>query len=626
VNQLLAGSAGGRGLVGVFDPAGPDPRRFRAVSVPEGIAPAESPMVRVVINGEIFNLGELADELGILPASSVEAVLAAGYERWSRNLLARLRGSFALVVIDEREHRALIAADQAGGHSIYFHAAGERLEFASEVHLLLGLLPVRPAPDAVGVVHWFSDFPPPVGRTLYEGVHELRGGECFELSPAGWSRSDYWALRYEPPPALSQAEAADLLWASLVRAVESRLGESENVGLVMSAGVDSSAVAAAAVAVGRESGSTLRGYSAVFPGDPDERVDESERIDQLVAGLGLRNTQVRIEPGGSFALSLDWLEAWELPLGGPGHLVERPLLELAAADGVDALLDGQGGDEGFAVSSFWLADLLRAGRLASSLRMARRLPEGSSSWRGLYDEWRLYALRGAIPLRLHAAYRRSRNPYRHAPRFLTPESARLHVETDEVWDWKRRRGVPRWWAERSFLLTADRQAVGLGGYLRRRATLTGLKARPPLLDPDLIACLLRIPPELGFDPDLDRPLIRRGMEGRVPDAVRLSTRKSHLGPFFYDVVAGPDLEPIRRLFRLPQPEIGAYARIDAVRRMLDSPPGPADGNRLRWMIDVWRLATAECWLRYHEDPSIVETLRDRPLPQPRWTIHRNAEP
>jgi hypothetical protein len=112
------------------------------------------------------------------------------------------------------------------------------------------------------------------------------------------------------------------------------------------------------------------------------------------------------------------------------------------------------------------------------------------------------------------------------------------------------------------------------------------------------------------------------MERRVPDEVRLSTRKSNLAPFYYDGVAGPDLGPIRRLIGLPKPEIAAYVRMEAVHRMVDNPPRPTDGNRLRWMIDVWRLATAECWLRYQEDTNIVETLRDGRLPQPRWTVHK----
>ncbi len=286
----------------------------------------------MLIDGEIFNLAGLARELSLGQASP-EDVVAAGYERWSRDVLRRLRGSFALAVVDEREGRALIAADQAGGHSIYYRAEGNRLVVASEIRPLLGLLPSRPAPDPVSVVHWFSDNAAPTGRTLYQGIQELPGGDCFELSNLGWRRTTYWRPRYEPDAGLSTEGAAELLWDALLEAVRVRLQGSGLVGLVMSGGIDSAAVAAAAVEAAGEQGSAPRGYSAVFPGYPDQRVDESERIDALVKSLDLESTQVRIDPGGAFALSVDWLEAWELPLGGPGYLLERPLLELAAAAG-----------------------------------------------------------------------------------------------------------------------------------------------------------------------------------------------------------------------------------------------------------------------------------------------------
>src|SRR5205085_10478214 len=136
------------------------------------------------------------------------------------------------------------------------------------------------------------------------------------------------------------------------------------------------------------------------------------------------------------------------------------------------------------------------------------------------------------------------------------------------------RPVPAGFSERAFLLTADRHAIGVGDYTRRRALLAGLKARPPLLDPDLVECLLRIPPHLGFDPVFNRVLIRQALAGRVPDSIRLGTVKSHLGPFFYDAVAGPDLAPIRRALGRPGLEIGASAKVEAAPDTIAHPPPP----------------------------------------------------
>lgn len=625
MRQLLVGSVDGHGLAAVFDPEGPDAGRFRRLRDVAGSDAGPGQRMLIRLEGEVFNLAELSRELELPEASSAEEVLAAGAERWWRDLLPRLRGSFVLAVVDRRDPRALVAADQGAGHSVYLRRDGRRLLLASEIHLLLGLLPTRPGPDPVGVVHWFSDYPAPAGRTLFEGVEELPGGECIELSPSEWRTLPYWRPHYEPPDEdMSADEAAELLWTALVSGVGRRIGIGDEVGIVMSAGVDSAAVAAAAVAAG--GGRPLHGYSVVFPGHPDDRVDETERIDALTAALHLDGTQVRLEPVGSFASSLEWLRAWEVPLGGPGYLLERALLSVAADAGITAVLDGQGGDEGFAVSPFWLTDLLRQGRLAASLRAARQLPGAGASRRDALEAWYEHAWLGAIPARVHEAWRRHVRPTRHAPTFLRPEPARLHVETDDVWAWKRRHGVPAWWAEREFLLTADRQAVGVGAYLRRRAALAGVKARPPLLDPDLIDSLLRIPPHFGLDPVYDRVLIRRALAGRVPDSVRLWTRKSHLGPFFFDVVAGADLPAIRQVLERPRLEVEAFAERRAVQGMLDDVPAAADPGRLGWMIDVWRLVTAECWLRFQEDASLPDSLLEAGLPGPSWSIHARRAP
>lgn len=623
-STLLTGISDGGGLVGVVARNGVDERSAEAVrrlvdpqtllGAAPGTREAEGTR-RAVVAGEIFNLVEVAEAAGLPSGASAEAVVASGYERWGRGLLDRLRGSFALAVVDEARGGGLVAADAAGAHSIFFHAASGTLFFASEIHLLLRLLPTRPGPNRVAVVHWLSYASTgPVGETLYEGVHELTGGECFELSEAGWSRSRYWAPSFEQPAPLSLSEAGELLWSAFSGAVAARLGRGEDVAVLMSGGIDSSAVAAAAVAAAPARGSTVHTYSAVFPDYPS--LDDRERVDLLVETLRLRNTQARIEPSGGFSLSLDWLAAFELPLLDPAFLLDRPLLDLAAVDGTTAFLDGQGGDESFGAPVFWLADLFRAGRVLTSLRQARRLPAGGSArWRAALRAWCDYGLLGAIPPRLHRARRR------HRPLdvpFLTTENARLLVETDTVWDWKKL-DAPRWWAEKAYLVTADRQTGGIKSYLRLRGALAGLEARSALLDVDVIEAILRVPPQLDFDPVLDRVSFRAAMAGRVPDSVRLSPWKSDLGPFAFDGLTGGELEAVRDLFGRSA-EVYAYTRPDAVRRLANERPERLDGGGRDWSVSLWRLATIESWLRSQGDPSFAEDRR-RGLSAPRATVY-----
>jgi hypothetical protein len=280
------------------------------------------------------------------------------------------------------------------------------------------------------------------------------------------------------------------------------------------------------------------------------------------------------------------------------------LLDLARRDGVTGLLDGQYGDETFGAPTYLIADRLSRGGVLSSARLARALP---SAERSHWESWWEYGLVGLVPLGAQRITRRLRPP----SSYLTRESSRLAAETDATEEWKKLR-APRWWAEKAHLLTVDRQADAIGTYTRHRAALSGLRARPPLFDVGVVEALLRVPPTLEFDPLLDRVSVRAAMSGRVPDDVRLSPWKSDLGPYYLDGIAGPDLEPIRRILDTPR-EVVAFARADAIRSLVARAPRWREPGWRSWIAGMWKLVTAECWLRFQEDPALVDALREQGL-------------
>src|SRR6202034_4287597 len=67
-----------------------------------------------LLDGHIDNAAALRVELGLSPSGALEQLLAAGWRRWREELVARLRGDFALVVWDAHEQEGLIARDQLG--------------------------------------------------------------------------------------------------------------------------------------------------------------------------------------------------------------------------------------------------------------------------------------------------------------------------------------------------------------------------------------------------------------------------------------------------------------------------------------------------------------------------------
>jgi hypothetical protein len=219
-----------------------------------------------------------------------------------------------------------------------------------------------------------------------------------------------------------------------------------------------------------------------------------------------------------------------------------------------------------------------------------------------------FGLKGAAPHVVHALTRRVRGASHYAPAWLTKESAALESWTRDPWAWKRV-DAPLWWAERADELTAQRERLGAHDVLRRRNNAFGLEGAHPLLDDlDLVELVLALPPALSFDPSLDRPLLRASMEGALPESVRLRPRKSTFDALFVQTLDTTDRPHVTRLLTAPDAEVRSYVRADVVGERLLAAPLERRGGAWAWAL--WRLATAECWLRGQADPEFPRRALD----------------
>ncbi len=624
-----------RWLAGVFDPSGRiDASRLSGALAPHAGSVLESPLLQLaysgpavrptallcLFDGHLDNAADIRRELGgageaarIPPAGadvrpegavagavsdSPEELLAAGYRRWGRGLLPRLRGDFVLLVWDRERAEGLLARDQLGARPFFLHDAGGRLYFASEVRHLLALLPRRPAPDPTSVAHWVSVSNRPGMSTLYSGIHRLHPGGVLLLGRNGFRKEHYWAPRFEEPLDLGEAQLAEVVREELGRAVHRRVDANGPTGVTMSGGLDSSSVAAlcAEHAKGR-----VYACSATFPEHP--AADESELIEELRRTLGLPGLTAEVRPGGVLASALESLAAWQMPLRSWGDFWALPLLRAAAERGVRTVLGGDGGDELFEARSYLLADRLRAGRPREALALALELPGAGDRppRRAVARAFGSLAIGGALPYRLHDTLQR-RFTAREAPGWLRPRYVRELVQSGDPLAWKRLDG-PRWWAHAAHGITCRIEEGGVFEHHRRRAALAGVESRHPLLDLDLVALGLRQPPRATFDRHLSRPVLRASMAGLLPDAVRLRPEKALFESLIVDSLRGPDMAAVRRLLTDPDAELGAYVDLGGVRRALLDSDRELRGSPFRWMWQVWRLVTAECWLRAQAHPA-----------------------
>jgi asparagine synthase (glutamine-hydrolysing) len=572
----------------------------------DGGPPALAPVL-CLLDGQLDDVAELAGVVGV-PADDPERVVAAAYARWGEAALTRLRGDFALVIWDRERHRGLLVRDQLGVRGLYWRAGGRALTFGSEVRHVLAALPRRPEPDHDAVAGWIASASRRGDATLYAGVRRVRPGGLIRLGPDGWSLGRWWEPRFAAPLRSSPEELDRAVGAALRRAVARRMPEDGVAAVTMSGGLDSSAVAAVGAQIRP---GAIRAYSATFPDHP--ATDEAELIALLAHRLHVPTATLRVGAGGLLSAALDSLERWELPPVGWGDFWGDALLKRARAEGATTVLGGDGGDELFGVRFHLMADRLRRGRPLAALRLARRLPDGgtpASTRTLLRFLWR-EQLRAALPHALHERLRGRRDADLRDVGWLRPRAAQAVAGARDPWGWKRRAG-PRWWAYAADLLAEGPEAIGLLDHLRLRARLSGLPARHPLLDVDLVELALRLPPAASFDRAHDRVAIRRALAGVLPDEVRLPERKARFDDLVAGCLTGSDGPAVRGLLGERGAEVSAWVAPETLRsRLLERPLAEHPVHPFVGAQELWRLVTVELWLRSQAEPGLSARLRER---------------
>jgi asparagine synthase (glutamine-hydrolysing) len=557
--------AAGTRLVGTFSRSAG--LRLAGAAVPEGTV--------CLLDGHLDNAEQLGPDL------------VSAYRRWGTKLPGQMRGDFALVAWDAELREGFLARDQLGVRPLFYAEAQGRLHFASELRDLLELLPSTPGPDPDGVAHWIALSTRPGAGTLYEGVERLGPGEMLRFGSGGVSRSRYWAPRFQEPLELPPQEWAERVRDGLSEAVRRRLDPEQGTSVLLSGGLDSASIAA----VGAGS---LRACSGTFPEHP--QADEAELIAELRERLGIEGLIAEVRPGGLLASVFEYTAAWRAPLLGWGDFWTLPLLRAAAQRGTGTVLGGDGGDEVFSPRTYVLADALRGRRPRRVLELARRLP-GSGPHVGRRREAAMIArlaVAGGLPPRPPGWPLPGAGD--GAPAWLRRSTRRRLRRSDDPGGWKRLDG-PRWWASAAHGVSAGIEATGVYEHQRRRAAMAGLEARHPMLDLDLVELALRQPPEQTLDPRFSRPVLRQAMAGLLPDEVRLRPQKALFESLIVSAMRGPDGAAIEAILTAPEAEIGAYVDSERMQSALFGTGAVRKEDEFRWMWQVWRLLTAEVWLR-----------------------------
>lgn len=506
-------------------------------------------------------------------------------------------GSFSCVFINRETGAFEAYRDHFGLYPFYYTQSGGALTCASDLRACLHLSGREMSADPLRIADFIHGDDIDFDRTAFEGVSRLPPAHSLVPGPEGVSAQRYWD--FDIPKPYSGSDGPTDLRAALKNATIATLRMDGQVGAMLSGGLDSSSLVGLAAAEKTE----LQTLSFVY--GEDKAYDETRYIDAANTAFKTVPHKIPITAG----IALDTLgpvveEQMDLFLA-PGLPKSRQIYAEADALGLDALIDGHGGDEAISHGYGRLVELAQARQFLTLIREAR----GAA---------RVHSVPLIALVAGHIAQYSGLRP-KHPVRRVLMKAARVLTRGSLVSNWtegpdtliaeelRARFDTTARYARNPVLKTkADfQQAAQLTHLeslttpmiiqsfevLHRSATAAGVLPRYPFLDRRVVSLCLSLPAKQKLRNGRSRWVLREAMQGILPDDIRLRVDKAEFGNETKDTVMDFFREAVPDRFAALAPFVNV-AKAETLREQVVS-GSLTDVAAIR---ALWRLAVLIHWV------------------------------
>ncbi|MBX3016077.1 MAG: hypothetical protein KF832_31435 [Caldilineaceae bacterium] len=515
----------------------------------------------LVCAARLDNRPELIDLLRIPPAEARclpdSALLLRAYCRWGRAAPHQLIGDYAFALWDDLQQQLLLARSPLGNRPLYYHHTPRAFAFAS---MPGGLFALPWVARTLALEHLLAA---DERYTIYRDLYRVLPGHLLTVSAAGLHEEPFWQLdlaqRLNLPSDDAYAEAFQELFSL---AVSRQLRSLYPVGVSMSGGLDSSAVAAIAAGQLAAQGQPLAAFTAVPRANQTLVVPVGRYADETVLVQeiarhhpNLQLQLVRSAEQGLFAGVDHFFAAMHGPIQNViRHHWSEAIHTAAQAQGVRVLLTGERGN----MTSSWrgadpLPALIRQGHGRQAWQVARQ----QGGWRQAIGEGIVPLLPSAWQAAIDALHPRRQRVQLDTvtplhPRWILPS----HRQQFDQHSYPTAAGL-RQWRYQNLLRNES------SDYSAAVAARFGISRCDPTSDVRLVAFCFAVPEEQWWRPGATRALIRRAMADRLPTSVLHNRQRGMPSADWYERLA-----PMRATF---QTDLARLTENLTAQRYLDLP-------------------------------------------------------
>lgn len=463
----------------------------------------------LVFNGEIYNYVELREELkacGVTFRTQGDTeVLMQALIVWGPPAFARLNGMWGLVLLDRVNGEIMLSRDRFGIKPLYTYYDEKGLFVSSEIKAILEVAGRKfQVTPGVADAYVHQGLLCTGSETFFKGIEEFPAGHLAicRVEDIGKKRLDpkrYWTIPTTVASELKESELIEAVRDTFIDAVKLRLRSDVPVGVLLSGGIDSSAIAATVHHLD-PSRDDIKLISAVGENGNN---DEQPFIDMMGNHLKRRVEKVVLDYPSSKALDMITEATWfnDEPIGSFSTLAHYLLMKRASDLGVTVLMSGQGADESLCGYSkylgFYLQQLIASGQwLAAARVFATFMRKGTVFSQAKYREAKRY-----LPSWLRLLETDVRGPV------LLAAGEWIHL------------GLNGGVLDRQVADIEMFSVPALVHYEDRMSMARAREIRLPFLDYRLVSLLVPLPVEFKLRAGWTKWIFRRAMEPLLPHAI-----------------------------------------------------------------------------------------------------------
>lgn len=489
----------------------------------------------LVCNGEIYNYIELKNSLegkghSFKSDSDSETIIHL-YEEYGTKCLDHLRGMFAFCLWDKRREQLFVARDRIGEKTLYYAQLQTGVVFSTELKSIFKYQLDKIQINAHALAETIRyNYPLDMENTWVEQIKRLRAGEYAIVDKKGFELHRYWKRNLTPQFQGTVEEAKAETLRLMRESTGICLRSDVPVAVLLSGGIDSSAVAALA----KETGKEIHAITAGYKGKHD--CDEREIARRFAKEKGLIFHEVELDLNDFKRLFSEYSQFLDEPIADVSSMSQWALYKRAKELGFTVLLGGLGGDELFygypALNKF--AESLKLEHKHQALFPWKGISRKKAFVKFMIQNW-LHVIFAGYPYQINDKTTVGWT-YKDYMKF---SSSGNYSQGDEIFEF---RDIDvhhsfedgRCEIEQIYAFTFNTFMTSLCLYLADRQGMgNAVEIRSPLIDYKVVEFVSSLPIEMKYAKDNPKYFLKEILKGILPDYILNNPKKGFSPPFSY---------------------------------------------------------------------------------------------